>query len=1407
MDTEHELQETVLQARNLGYAINGKQILTNVTTMFEPRRLTALMGPSGTGKTTLLNVLAARAPGVKTGDVLVNGVPTTLKKMRTLLSYMPQDDVLYMELTVKQLLNYAALMRCPRSWTRQRKLERANAIAATLGLRRVMDAYIHSISGGQRRRSSAAIEFLSGRPILFMDEPTSGLDSATAIALVDQLREAAHSELRTVVATIHQPSWDLLGRFDRVSLLAMVAYHNEGSKPQASGTIVFDGSPALLPAYFSDGGSPCPESENPADHLMYVLADEGGDKWRGVWEHSQARRDAEKRDHAERARLGIFVDDAIYTSQPSDDDVPPSGDESTLTTAMNFADDACRYLLFGGNSHTAVAKYPISFGGQFRVLFMRTAHIWVTDRQQGPLIAKLMIAVYTIVVALLYGMPPNLSKANAVFYFVIAQYSMSMTPLVIIMPEERAVILREYRNGVFGANVYWLARVALALCHAAINAVVTTFFVYPLIGLSLSPLASKLAHWYLFQLLYLSCIMVLGMTIGMVSNSSLTGLKFIVAIQIPWLVTAGIMPPTSLIRPSLFYFRYPNLFTWASKLALIIGFTSKGGKARNTVTDILKFHPGNYESCYWALALAFAIIFCLGVLANRRALNAPDVSAGIRKAYGASPNTAGKKSTSTDSLLAAKKTEADALLGGTAEQKKSDQLSLVVPQDESSKDESPKDESILDRLLEADGTTSTTEAGGATTPPQQQQQQQSLTTTTTSDDDDESSSMSLFRKQQRSPVNKSGQPNYGALDELALMEAGIQAQSVSLELRSVSYRFKKAAITGKKKAIDDVSVTFEAGTMTCLMGPSGAGKTTLLNLLAGRLPTGKYIDETQTKRPCFEGQVVINGRVTTSAAFQAIGTLTPQDEILPSVLTVRQTLMYTAELRSPRKWTDQQRAGRVNAIIEKLGLGGKADNVVGSTAKIGISGGQKKRLSIGMDLLAELPVMLVDEPSTGLDASAALAVMKILSRLATDQRRTIVCTVHQPPWSMVTRFFDQLVLLARGALVYDGPPGQLPAFLAGVGHRPPPAENPCDFAMLLLVTTGHESWLAYRKQYQSTPEVEKRKQNEKILSQLSRGRPFISEEDLEGANVITPQLIPSAEGEEAVEEDDHPIFFFFFGDLWTRLQADLKRTYAVPQWKQFWILFRRIWYIFLIDEDQAPEFIMPCLIASTIVGLSFRNFGTNVFLGTAILMSLFAHGMILLNGIILNMPLERDLIVREYRNGAFSIPAYWAARAAFSLLLACIVVIPMMAIYYPLIGLTRRWSVIFHYYLASTLNASVFVLMACVLGLWNKTALASAQVADPLGSAMAIFSGQIISKHFVKPYAKPIFFAFPISWAFEIVVSEIFEDKGHAGDALLSYYTMKPDNRKFDYAALCTMIFAWLIIGLLVALKTLSDLD
>ena len=136
------IPETTVEVAGLRYAVGEKVILENVSMVFEPGHLTALMGPSGAGKTTLMNVVSGRAGGtVATGGVYVNGARAAPAALRLLMSYMPQDDILYPALTVRQTLRYATLLRCPEHWKVGAKLARADDIAAKLGLGAASDTF------------------------------------------------------------------------------------------------------------------------------------------------------------------------------------------------------------------------------------------------------------------------------------------------------------------------------------------------------------------------------------------------------------------------------------------------------------------------------------------------------------------------------------------------------------------------------------------------------------------------------------------------------------------------------------------------------------------------------------------------------------------------------------------------------------------------------------------------------------------------------------------------------------------------------------------------------------------------------------------------------------------------------------------------------------------------------------------------------------------------------------------------------------------------------------------------------------------------------------------------------------------------------------------------------------------
>lgn len=218
-----------------------------------------------------------------------------------------------------------------------------------------------------------------------------------------------------------------------------------------------------------------------------------------------------------------------------------------------------------------------------------------------------------------------------------------------------------------------------------------------------------------------------------------------------------------------------------------------------------------------------------------------------------------------------------------------------------------------------------------------------------------------------------------------------------------------------RRLLDDVSLTILPTEFVGLMGPSGAGKSTLLNVMNGY------------SRPS-DGFVLFNGRDLYAhyAEFAGILGYVPQDDIIHRELTVRQALYYTARLRLPSDCSENDVTERIDRVMEQLGLQPAADVLIGSPERKGISGGQRKRVNLAMELLTDPAVLLLDEPTSGLSSEDTLMVMKLLRQLA-DAGKVILLTIHQPSLEAY-RLMDHLVLIGKdhgssepGRLVFFGP--------------------------------------------------------------------------------------------------------------------------------------------------------------------------------------------------------------------------------------------------------------------------------------------------------------------------------------------------------------------------------------------------
>ncbi|CAF3674887.1 unnamed protein product [Rotaria socialis] len=239
-----------------------------------------------------------------------------------------------------------------------------------------------------------------------------------------------------------------------------------------------------------------------------------------------------------------------------------------------------------------------------------------------------------------------------------------------------------------------------------------------------------------------------------------------------------------------------------------------------------------------------------------------------------------------------------------------------------------------------------------------------------------------------------------------------------------------------KQVLFDVSGQFRPG-MNALLGPTGCGKSSLLDILAARKdPRG------------LSGRVLVDGLPLPSSFKYMVGYVV-QDDIISGTLTVRENLIFSANVRLPTSVSQEERQDRVNRIITQLGLEACADTRIGTEFLRGVSGGERKRACIGMELVLSPKILFLDEPTTGLDASTASNVMNCLHRLS-RQGCTIIFSIHQPRFS-IFNLFDTTVLLCKGKCIYQGSPNQLVKYFASQSYQCHKHDNPADFALDVLI--------------------------------------------------------------------------------------------------------------------------------------------------------------------------------------------------------------------------------------------------------------------------------------------------------------------------------------------------------------------
>lgn len=446
-------------------------------------------------------------------------------------------------------------------------------------------------------------------------------------------------------------------------------------------------------------------------------------------------------------------------------------------------------------------------------------------------------------------------------------------------------------------------------------------------------------------------------------------------------------------------------------------------------------------------------------------------------------------------------------------------------------------------------------------------------------------------------VKHAGRPGSSGKEVIIDSDMDIARQRVNVTVNQVSLTWSRPRFfilqPTRKEILANISFTCPSGQITAIMGPSGAGKSSLLQLLAARsMNAGPFARFERN------GNILFNGKTFSRADSNMVSFVQQDDDYHLPALTVRETLRYAAILRLPHTMSKRSKLGRAEEMIRMFGLNDCANTLVGGPLLKGISGGEKRRLSLAVEMLNDPAVLIVDEVTSGLDAATAHNVMLRLKAIS-ESGRTVILTLHQPR-SDIYHLLDNVIVLAKGGrTVYAGLRKQVESTFASQGYTIPAYFNPADF---LLDVVSIDSRPLY--------EGQSRERVGKLVSYWK------SEEEKRG----------HVEGGNTMDENGHPEPVIVQEDrltpMWIAVPVLLERTLR-NMWRQqsiFWVRLQQaplsaaLFLLFFQRLSKGPSG------GQDRIGYFQQLVGSMPFLGLFSSVAIF--------------PAERDVFFHEYRSSA-----------------------------------------------------------------------------------------------------------------------------------------------------------------------------